>query len=75
MVLHSLNTSFNFVGNTKSAELCLLLQLNFCESVGIEVSKAHKLHFGQNEALYAMLLWMRNKRTLALEYLGRLVYS
>ena len=70
-VLNALNTCFTFIGNNKSAELCLLLQLNFCESIGLDEAKAHKLHFGQIEASMAMLFWMRNKRSLALEYFSR----
>jgi len=70
-VLNALNTSFTFIGDGKSAELCLLLQLNFCESLGLETAKRKDLHFGQSEASTAMLFWMRNKRSSSLEYFGR----
>ena len=70
-VLNAMNTCFTFIGDGKSAELCLLMQLNFCERIGLENAKNFNFHFGQIEASAAMLLWMRNKRSLSLEYFSR----
>jgi len=70
-VLNALHTCFTFIGDGKSAELCLLMQLNFCESLGTDCCKKYNLHFGQIEAAVAMLFWMRDKRSLSLEYFAR----
>ena len=72
-VLNALNTCYTFIGDGKSAEFCLLTQLNYCERVGLQNVKSFKFHFGQIESAMAMLFWMRNKRSLSMEYFGRFV--
>jgi len=69
--LNGLNTCFTFVGDGKSAELCLILQLNMCEKLGFEEVKVSKLSFGANMASAGLLFLMRNQQILSNEYFAR----